>query len=314
MYYTIEIKICILICFISYSVLLIFRIKENSNINFIMCKFINESRILNNEIKQLLQNYNKSNQKKIIGISYSNNELQTQLKYCKKSALEIGKVDLFYDYGPNDIDIEFKQINYEILFRQNGDGYWLWKPYFILKTLKEKLEDGDYLIYTDATVLYKENVKVLIDFLQKKDEDMWFYKQNYLEKFHSKRDAFILMGADNEYYSETFSYNAAFQIYKKSKFSLKFVTDYLYYARDKRIITNDTNTLSLPNYNGYKNLSHDQTILSLLIKKYNLANSGRANINYTYINNIESEMPFIFCHYKNLSFNNYDNLKSLCKI
>ena len=314
MYYIIEIKICILICFISYSVISVFQLKENKNINFILSQFINESRILNNEIKQLFQNYSKSNKKKIIGISYSNNELKAQLKYCKKSALEIGKVDLFYGYGPSDIDIEFKQINYDILLRKKGDGYWLWKPYFILKTLNEKLVDGDYLIYTDANVLYKENVKVLIDFLQKKDEDMWFYKQNYIEKYYSKRDAFILMGADTEYYSETFSYNAAFQIYKKSKFSLKFVTDYLYYSKDKRIITDDKNTLSLPNYNGFKHHGNDQTILSLLIKKYNLANSGRANINYTYINNIENEMPLIFCYYKILPFKNYNDLKRLCKI
>ena len=270
MYYTIEIKICIL---------LIFRIKEKKRTNIILSQFINESRILNNEIKELFHNYNKSSQKKIIGISYSNNEYQTQIRFCKKSALEIGKVDLFYSYGPNDIDIEFKQINYNIFLRKKGDGSWIWKPYFILKTLKEKLDDGDYLIYTDANVFYKENVKVLVDFLEKKDEDMWFYKQNYIEKYYAKRDAFILMGADNEYYSETFSYSSAFQIYKKSKFSLKFVTDYLYYAKDKRIITDDSNTLSLRNYKGFKHHGHEQTILSLLIKKYNLANSGRSNIN-----------------------------------
>ena len=94
---------------------------------------------------QTIQN-NKISPQKIIGISYSNYIYQTQLQYCKKSALIIGKVDFFYDYGPNDIDIGFMQINNDILSSKRGNGYWLWKPYFILKTLIEKLNDGDYLI------------------------------------------------------------------------------------------------------------------------------------------------------------------------
>lgn len=30
-----------------------------------------------------------------------------------------------------------------------GAGYWVWKPFIILKEL-EHLQDGDYLLYTDA--------------------------------------------------------------------------------------------------------------------------------------------------------------------
>lgn len=314
MIYNIKVKTYILIYFISFSVLLIFVINSRKKSDFILNQFVNENRKINNEIKQSLQNYNDLNKKKIVGISYSNNIYETQLKYCKKSALEIGKVDYFYDYGPKDIESDFWQINYNILVHKRGNGYWLWRPYFIFKTLKEKLTEGDYLIYTDATVLYNNNVKILIDFLEKNDEDMWFYKKSYIEKFYAKRDALILMGADDKYYTETYSYNAAFQIYKKTKFSIKFVEDYLYYSKDIRIITDIPNTLSLPNYNGFKDNRHDQTILSILIKKYHLANSGRTNINYKNINNIESETPFIFCNYKRNPFKNYDDLKKLCKI
>ena len=247
----------------------------------ILNELMNETRIMNK--KKII-----SNNPKIIGISYANYVYEKQLEYCKKSALEIGKVDKFYDYGPQDIDLGFKQENIDILSRKRGNGYWLWKPYFILKTLKEKLENGDYLIYTDAGILYTKNVRVLINFLEKKNEDMWFYKISLKEKIFAKRDAFILMGADTQYYTETYTYNAAFQIYKKSKFSLKFVSDYLYYGKDKRIITDEANTLSMPNYLGFKDNRHDQTIFSLLIKRYNLANSGKSNINYTIINKLKS--------------------------
>ena len=291
---------------------MVFQINIGKKNDLLISRYINESIILNKEIKESFQKFNAFNQKKIIGISYSNNDKENKLKYCKKSALEIGKVDFFYDYGPKDIDTEFWLINYEILFHKRENGYYLWRPYFILKTLKEKMKEGDYLIYTDYNILYKNDVKVLIDFLEKKNEDMWFYKTNYKEKFYAKRDTFILMGADDKYYTETFSYDATFQIYKKTKFSIKFVEDYLYYSKDKRIITDQKNTLSLPNYRGFKYSRKDHSILSLLIKKYNLANSGRNNINYKNINNIESEIPFIFCNYGNKEFKNYDDLLKIC--
>ena len=251
---------------------------------------------------------------KIIGISYSNIRYQTQLQLCKKSALEIGKVDYFYDYGPEDIDLNFKNKNQDILGRKRGNGYWLWKPYFIFKTLNEKLDYGDYLIYTDATVLYKNNINILIDFIKKKNKDMWFYKLPFLEKMYCKRDCFILMGADSSYYTNTYSYNAAFQLYKKSDFSMNFLKEYIYYGTDKRIITDDINTFQLPNYKEFKDHRHDQSILSILIKKYNQANSGKPNINYTLINNFNNEMPFIFCHYRRKHFNNYNDLKKLCNM
>ena len=131
---------------------------------------------------------------------------------------------------------------------------------------------------------------------------------------YCKRDCFILMGADSPYYTNTYCYNAAFQLYKKSDFSLNFLKEYIYYGTDKRIITDDINTFPLPNYKEFKDHRHDQSILSILIKKYNQANSGKPNINYKLINNFNNEMPFIFCHYRRKSFNNYNDLKKFCNI
>ena len=91
---------------------------------------------------------------KIVAISYSNEIYQTQLQYNKKSAFENGKVDEYYEYGPNDIDKNFREKNKDILSRKRGNGYWLWKPYIILKTLKEKLN-----------IFYKNDTKILVNFL-----------------------------------------------------------------------------------------------------------------------------------------------------
>ena len=110
---------------------------------------------------------------------------------------------------------------------------------------------------------------------------MWAQRLNFKERKYAKRDAFILMGADNPFYTDTRTYSAAVQIYRKTEIIEKFLEDLLYYSQDKRIITDDPNTLGFPNYPEFIDNRHDQTILSILTKKYGFANSGKPNMNIT---------------------------------
>lgn len=282
----------------------------NAILLFIFIYFL----ILYEKKSHILRYVNKKNEKKakIIAISYANYLYHRQLLVNRKSALEIGKVDEYYSYGPNDIDKNFKEKNKEILSRKRGNGYWLWKPYFILKTLKEKCEEGDYLIYTDAGILYKDSTYKIINFINKQKTEMWIKKTRYLEKRFTKRDAFILLGADMPFFADTNQYNAAIQVYKKSKFTEKFLEEVLYYSQDKRIITDDPNTLGLRNYKGFVDNRHDQTILSILIKKYGQADSGKTNMEISKIRYQKIRMPNIFCHYRKRRFNDYNDILEKC--
>lgn len=195
---------------------------------------------------KILKIYKKN--PKIVGISYANKLYERQLALNKKSALEIGGVDEHYSYGPDDIDIKFKEKNKYILSQKRGNGYWLWKSYFILKTFKEKLNDGDYLIYTDACVLYMNSTYSIIEFMKERNAEMWADQLIYIEKEYTKRDTFLLLNADIPLFTSTFQYQATIQIYKKSKFTEKFLEELLYYSQDKRIITDLPNTLGKKNY------------------------------------------------------------------
>ena len=265
--------------------------------------------LLKEKENQSLNIYKKT--PKIIAISYSNKLYQKQLALNKKSALEIGNVDEYYSYGPSDIDIEFKEKNIYILSQKRGNGYWLWKPYFILKTLKEKLKNGDYLIYTDACVLYMNSTYKIIEFMKERDAEMWADQLIYKEKNYTKRDTFLLLNADIPLFTNTFQYQATIQIYKKSKFTEKFLEELLYYSQDKRIITDLPNTLGKENYIGFKDHRHDQSVLSLLIKKYGLVNSNKTNLNITESKSI-TLMPSIFCLYRRLKFINYNDIRNKC--
>ena len=263
--------------------------------------------------KELTDLKNGSKKGKIVCISYGDESFKQSLEYNGKSALEIAKADEFYGYTPEDIDPEFKAKNDYILSKGRGNGYWLWKPYFLYKTLTEKLNDGDYLIYSDAGIFYVDLAQKLVDFLNEKKAEMYFHRLPHLEKVYTKRDAFILMGVDGPFYAETGQFNAAFQVYRKSKFTEFFLGEYLYYAQDKRIITDDQNEMGSPNYEGFRDHRHDQSILSLLTKKYGQVNANKTNLNIDLIKNYQEVMPTIFCHYRRRGFGSYDELKSLCQ-
>ena len=201
------------------------------------------------------------------------------------------------------IKINFKNKNKDILSRRKGNGYWLWKPYFILKTLKDKLNKGDYLIYTDSGIMYLDKVEKIINFMISKNEDIWAIRTGYIEKRYTKRDAFILLDADSPIYVDTYQYMAGIQIYKKSNFSEDFVERLLNYSIDKRIITDDPNTLGLPNYEGFIGNRHDQTVLSLLTKKFRYSHLNKNKTKASDLNKINVNlMPNIFCIYRRSKF------------
>jgi len=106
------------------------------------------------------------------------------------------------------------------------------------------MNEGDFIIYTDAGILYLNSTYNIIDFMKKKNAEMWGIQMPIRkEKIWTKRDAFILLCLDSSFYSETPQYMAGIQIYRKSKFTEKFLEDLLYYSQDKRIINKDNATL-----------------------------------------------------------------------
>jgi hypothetical protein len=272
--------------------------------------FINFYTILNLNLfgKKYSKNY------KIVAISYGDKNFKKQLKINKLTAIKVGKVDEYYSYTFDDIDLAFLKKNKEILYRPRGNGYWLWKPYFILKTLKEKLNKDDYIVYTDAGIFYLDEVEKIIKFMKSINEEIWLNRLTHLEKIYSKRDAFILLDADSPINSDTFQYMAGIQIYKKSKFTEIFLEKVLNYSTDKRIITDDPNTQGLPNYQGFNENRHDQTIISILFKKYKFSNLNKNKTKVDDLNNMNYNFTSkIFCIYRRLSFKSLYDLRIKCQ-
>lgn len=179
----------------------------------------------------------------------------------------MGGADEIKVYGPEDLDEEFKLRNKHILSQKRLGGYAVWKPYIILKAI-ENIQYGDYCMYLDSGAYYIRSLKYLVDQIEKDGTDMLFSSSLLPEKHWSKRDAFILMDCDVPEIVESHQYESTFLFFKKTERSVKFIKDWLMYMEDERLSTDIPNTCGLENYEGYREHRHDQTVMSLLAKKY----------------------------------------------
>ena len=189
-----------------------------------------------------------------------------------ESALNIGGFNETIKYGFSDIDKDFYEKNIHIFSQERGFGFWIWKPYFISDTLK-KMNYGDILCYTDSGCLFIKSFNPFIEKIQKDEKGVILFElnSNFFNAHVTKRDCFYYMNCDNDYYHNSIMTLASFIIIKKTDFSISFVDEWLEYSQDYRILTDSPNECGLPNLDSFVDHRHDQSILSLLSKKYNIS-------------------------------------------
>jgi len=202
-------------------------------------------------------------------INYANSKYESSQKLNSKTGLETGGFDEVISYSPKDLDKEFFEQNKKILSQKKGNGYWLWKPYFIKKTL-ERLNSEDFLFYCDAGAYFVDSIDPLIKLSLEYKQDIIPFELIKDESAWTKRDAFILMDCNKASYVNTRQRLSGYNLWRKSSFTMDFLSEFLEYAKDERIITDIDNQCGQPNYPDFKEHRQDQSIFSLLTKKYGL--------------------------------------------
>lgn len=201
-------------------------------------------------------------------VSFGTPVFYNSLKNLKETSLKNGAEKIFIYTREDILKTNFYEKNKSILNMPRGGGYWLWKPYILLETMK-KIAEGDCLIYLDAGVSTIANLRPLAEFC-KNNGNILLFGNNNKNKFWTKRDAFVLMKADSKKYWESNQVQASFQVYIKNKKTLKFLKEYLRYCKDPRIITDVPNVMGKDNLAGFIENRHDQSILTNLAVKYNI--------------------------------------------
>lgn len=164
---------------------------------------------------------------KIVLINYSDQNFAKSRRLNSWTARYLAGVDEVIEYGPSDIDGNFFKANKHILTQKRGAGEWLWKPYFVLKTL-QKLNDGDILIYCDSGAFFYRNVNKIIGSMSK--DDVWVSDLPLIEKQWTKPYVISALEADYIDVTDTPQIQGGILCFRRSKISIDFVQKWLNYC------------------------------------------------------------------------------------
>jgi len=156
-----------------------------------------------------------------------------------------------------------------ILKNKRGYGNWLWKPYLIKKQM-EQMNDGDILLYLDAGCeldIKKRDIMIEYFSIVKKDLIIGTTTR-FIEKHYTKMDLFIELNIATDIYFNSKQRQGGVNMFYVCDDVRKLVDEWyriscIYNLLDfsKGIHMDD------PEFKQHRN---DQSIFSLLTKKYNI--------------------------------------------
>lgn len=77
-------------------------------------------------------------------INYADTHYRQAQRLNSWTGAFLGKFEKVCSFGPEDIDVDFRNNHADIFSYQRGNGLWLWKSYLICKVLNES-NDGDFI-------------------------------------------------------------------------------------------------------------------------------------------------------------------------
>lgn len=171
----------------------------------------------------------------------------------------------------NDLDYWNKHGAFTLANRR-GYGYFLWKPYLIMKTM-ETIPDGDILVYADAGCEIdpenEERIKQLRHLFEVVKIDKIIGSECNLEKNMNKMDILIHMNVlENKEILSSSQRQATAVMFYKCQETTSFVRKW--YETGCIYSNIDDSQSVYRNFPFYDEHRHDQSIFSLLSKQMNL--------------------------------------------
>lgn len=157
---------------------------------------------------------------------------------------------------------------------KRGFGFWLWKSYIIKKKM-EQMKDGDILLYLDCgcEIDIKKTKSLGTCFEQvKKDKIVGTMcgseKNGHLEKDWTKMDLILNLNMNESKYVDTVQRQGGTNMFYVCDETRKMVNEW-YDISSIYHLLDDSKSIN-SNYTTFREHRHDQSIFSLLTKKYEL--------------------------------------------
>ena len=205
-------------------------------------------------------------------IVYNDGSHIDQIIRLLESVKKYGKEFEIIVFNKNDIDDEFCRKYNSILSLPRGGGYWLWKPYLINKVLN-LINENDIIFYLDSQYYFLENFTTLyINHMLNNDILIWKNKPNdliYYMKNWCKMDVIDKYNIYDKVFKENIEDCwAGAIIIRKTNNMQKYMKEWLDMCCIYEDITDSPSILK--NSNQFKDHRHDQSLLSIIVNKYNI--------------------------------------------
>lgn len=183
--------------------------------------------------------------------------------------------DFVLNYRKHHLEPEFVKKNAKLLDYSKGAGYWVWKPWIILQTLKT-VPEGSIVIYFDAGFLATAPLTPLINLA--KQHDIILIKHDDLGTICgmvTQPETFHQMDCQTEACYQAPHIWAGISVYRNTSAARQFVTKWLDYCQDpicnvENEILNAGTLLEKSKFKPYPAFihhHHDESIISVLYAK-----------------------------------------------
>ncbi len=154
-----------------------------------------------------------------------------------------------------------------------GFGYWCWKPRVILMAL-EQIQEGDLLLYCDIGFEFNAKAKEKMQelFCDIDANEIMGCITDYPEKEWNKADLLAHFGLlEDREFLESGQCAAGIVLLKKTQRTIQIIKEWLE-AFEKHFELIDDSPSTIPNLPEFRENRHDQSVWSVLNKKYKIKN------------------------------------------
>lgn len=209
-------------------------------------------------------------------LSFADSRMTKALQRIAAQAKKMNTFDKIYVWNETNLDEDFKNKWKHILSKDvRGFGYWIWKPYSILKVL-DSMPEGSTLLYADAgSHLNVRGKKRLEKYYNSLAEDKLGIKAfpinlldspSCLEKKWTKGDVFDHFACrDCEHVYNTAQYEAHTIFIRKCDASVNLIKEWYKTYEENLSLVDDSESKSA-NFPEFEKGLHDQSIFSILFK------------------------------------------------
>jgi len=198
------------------------------------------------------------------------NFLGKQAKKCDINHIAFTDDDIF--------ESELVKENQEWFSKDNGYGWFAWKPYAILKAM-ENLEEGDKIFYIDTLDIFHPDVFKFVDTLMG-DDPCLLCVASSINKHYTKKDCFVYMDCDDDPYWNSGQLEAGFGFWKVCDETKDILQEWLTWCLDEKVNGELTAFSNLKEEPGFVACRHDQSILTNMAVRDGLSVVGNELLNY----------------------------------